>query len=141
MSRTTLILLFVKKSLKVIITKIFFFSKWIQGAMNKFTNAQKEEKLVPKDFKLHSKDGKIFDQKSEEKSTIVTKVTTYQLKILSLMDELVQLLRKPPSITDHIDYFKQRKLFADFIVRFSRNYIYEIDRIVRKMENRALEYP
>lgn len=103
--------------------------------MNKFTNVEKEDlekrKLVPKNFKLNSKDGKLFHRKDEEKSVIVTKVTTYQIKILSLMDELVQILRNPSTFTDHIESFKQRKLFADFIVRFTRNYIYEIDRIVR----------
>lgn len=103
-----------------------------QDAMNKFTNREKEEqsKLVPIDFKTNSKDGKLFHQKSEEKSMIVTRITTYQLKILSSMDELQRILRKSPEFVDPIDHFKQRKLFADFIVRFSRNYIYEIDRIV-----------
>lgn len=102
--------------------------------MHKFTSVEKEDaaqrKLVPIEFKTDSKDGKLFQQKSEEKSVIVTRVTTYQLKILSSMDELERILRKSPEFVDPIDCFKQRKLFADFIVRFSRNYIYEIDRIV-----------
>ncbi len=105
--------------------------------MHKFTNVQKDDsdkrKLIPQDFKLNCKDGKLFRQKSEEKSAIVTKVTTYHLKILSLIDELIHILRKSSlTYVDHSDQFKQRKLFSDFIARFSRNYIYEIDRIVRK---------
>lgn len=104
--------------------------------MNKFTNPQKSDlevqKLVPKGFHLNSGDGKLFRQKSEEKAAIVTKVTTYQLKIVSSIDELIGILKKSPSFVDSTDHFKQRKLFADFIARFTRNYIYEVERIVRR---------
>lgn len=103
--------------------------------MDKFTNGYDENcekrKLVPKTFKQNSKDGKLFYQKQEEKSVIVTKITTYQLRISCLMDELGIIFRKSTKFSDGTDYFKQRKLFADFMVRFSRNYVYEIDRIVR----------
>lgn len=102
--------------------------------MNKFVSVQRGEpetqKLVPKGFQLNSADGKLFRQKNEEKAVIVTKVTTYQLKIASSMDELMGILNKPPNFVDPNDQFRQRKLFADFIARFSRNYIYEVDRIV-----------
>lgn len=105
--------------------------------MDKLSNADENysdpRKIVPIEFKISSKDGKLFHQKSEEKSMIVTKVTTYQLKIVTLMDELEKSLRKPPKFVDPTDIFKQRKLFAEFIVRFTRNYIYEIERIVREL--------
>lgn len=93
-------------------------------------NGPEKLKLVPKDFQYNSKDGKLFREKSEEKSAIVTKVTTHQLKILSFMDDLMHQLGNSPKFVAHIDQFKQRKLFAEFIARFSRNYVYEIDRIV-----------
>ncbi|XP_037026108.1 uncharacterized protein LOC119067305 isoform X2 [Bradysia coprophila] len=106
--------------------------------MNKYTNVQtgdsETQKLVPKCFHLNSKDGKLFRQKYEEKAVIVTKVTTYQLKIVSSMDDLMVLLKKSPTFVDPTDQFKQRKLFADFIARFSRNYIYEIDRIIEEIQ-------
>lgn len=110
--------------------------KQFQDAMNQFTSPQKDDavtqKLVPKVFHPNSKDEKLFRQKIEEKAAIVTKVTTYQLKIVSTMDELIGILKKPPTFVDPIDQFKQRKLFADFIARFTRNYIYEIDRVVSR---------
>ncbi|KAJ6640258.1 hypothetical protein Bhyg_13008, partial [Pseudolycoriella hygida] len=108
-------------------------------AMDEYDNTGRRDagncncKLVPKKCIGNSKDGKLFQQKSEEKSTTVTKVTTCQLKILSLMDELEKTLKKVPKSTDPIDQFKQRKLFSDFIVRFSRNYVYEVDKIIEEI--------
>lgn len=103
--------------------------------MSKFTNGYDEDpekrKLIPKNFKQNLKDRKLFHQKEEEKSIIVTKITTYQFKISCLMEELGEIFKKPTKFNDSIDYLKQKKLFADFIARFSRNYVYEIDRIVR----------
>ncbi|KAG4065476.1 hypothetical protein HA402_009037 [Bradysia odoriphaga] len=110
----------------------------LKDAMNKCTSLQtvdsETRKLVPKCFHLNSKDGKLFRQKYEEKAVIVTKVTTYQLKIVSSMDDLMGLLKKSPTFVDPTDQFKQRKLFADFIARFSRNYVYEIDRIIEEIQ-------